>query len=56
MMSVSTEHKCSGNFIFINFKSKSFLYQKKIKVKPTGNDRMSEKKRAREISFISLVN
>jgi hypothetical protein len=29
MMSVSMEHKCSGNFIFINFKSKSVLYQKK---------------------------
>ncbi len=29
MMSVSMEHKSSGNFIFINSKSKSFLYSKK---------------------------
>jgi hypothetical protein len=28
MMSVSTEHKCSGNFIFINFKSTSFYIEK----------------------------
>jgi hypothetical protein len=29
MMSVSMEPKSSGNFIFINSKSKSFLYLKK---------------------------